>query len=398
MALSTYTRRINILTAVLIAAVISVAFFIPVFSAEEDKTDFPHKEANAIVQGVSSFVHYAIVKGPDFTNPYAAYSAMYRFISESDSNLIRTNERGESYFDSSASLSEETQANMEKLIAELQEMPAQQRDGVLAVLMASDPESLTASNELVFLNKSTIDVPLLSSVFSGVIDVTEAIAIVIAFSLALANFISQVANRGTDPIETAFKFMLEFCIVAMIILNINKIFVLLMEVARYITGKVNFIGDGSVMTSTDLLMGVAGVKEPDELDGFLGYWLNCTMKLLLPYIISLIGVLVAKLLLIQTCLELAIRKAIAPLAVAQIYKEGMRSPGARSIKKYVAANLKFAIFIFASVAGSALQAILASYFTGTGLSLAFELVLINIAVVTLMFKSGEYADTWVGLA
>ena len=101
-------------------------------------------------------------------------------------------------------------------------------------------------------------------------------------------------------------------------------------------------------------------------------------------------------------IELGVRKAFAPFAIIDIYSEGMRSPGMRYLKRYLATFLKIAVCLLVCYLGIELMGIsaednIASFDSlGDCLQYIFRIIAINFTVLGVMAKAGEYANDVVG--
>lgn len=201
----------------------------------------------------------------------------------------------------------------------------------------------------------------------------------------------QTIEKGQDVMESLFRFIFEISCTLMII---------------------NCIGDIIKWIDTDLsaVLIDAVLKNPDDMSAKFtaesllksltgketGDWkwrLATDIKLLIPYALSYIVKLAAKFAVIQLFFELGIRRAFAPMAVADIYQEGLRSPGFRYLKRYFAVYVKIAIcIVLARLTGT-----LINNLSGANASnYIFEVIAINFSCVGVMFKGGEYANDIVG--
>ena len=215
----------------------------------------------------------------------------------------------------------------------------------------------------------------------------------IVIAIALGRVFQNV-ERGLDPMECVFKALTEIGIAGMFIMYLDKIMAALATIGTTIIGYASSLGGASdpSMAAEELLIAISG----DSTGGF--FWQIKTMGMLLfPWVCSLLITVVAKFAIYQILFEIGIRKTFAPLAVADIYNEGLRSPGVRYLKRYLAVFIKMAI--------CALTCFICNSITAAGggpstamewLSYLFDIIAINFTCVGFMFKTGEYANDIVG--
>lgn len=204
--------------------------------------------------------------------------------------------------------------------------------------------------------------------------------------------IFQAMERGQDPVESTFKMLLELTIACLIMLHcqdiINWVLNLGHAVAENIHNLLTGNSEDAAKQVKELLENVSGSDH-----GGIKWWIKAWAALLLPYILSLLLSLVAQFIVYSTILEIAIRKLFAPLAVADTYQDGMRSPGMRYFKKLFATILKLsAIMLIGYIAGMIISA------TGLqGASMAWGIIVINLTAIGIMFKCGEFINDAVGV-
>ena len=252
----------------------------------------------------------------------------------------------------------------------------------------SDIQGLKSSGDVsVFdaMNKITDD--LLSTAGYAIIIIGGIWCIIVTVSR-----IFQALDRGQDPVESTFKMLAELCIAILIMLHCQDLINFVVELGRVVAQNIYDLTVGSTTSGekavSDLLKAVAGADH-----GGIKWWIKAWAALLLPYILSLLLSLVSQFIVYSTILEIAIRKLFAPLAVADTYQDGMRSPGMRYFKKLFATLLKLsAIMLIGFVAG---QIISASSLGG--INMAWGIIVINLTAVGVMFKSGEFINDAVGV-
>ena len=96
----------------------------------------------------------------------------------------------------------------------------------------------------------------------------------------------------------------------------------------------------------------------------LSYIMNC----LIPWLLSMIGSVVIQIVLISRVLEIVVLTVFAPLAIADIYREGTSSSGVQYMKRMLALGLQVAVIL---VINAATQAIILEVIGGnSGLTMS----------------------------
>ncbi len=171
---------------------------------------------------------------------------------------------------------------------------------------------------------------------------------------------------------------------------------------NYTTNSANAITDHPVqlLSITDY-HGWFGIE--DFLETFL--------KLVLPWLAMVIGKGVALLMCYSLLIEIGVRRALTPLAVADIYGEGFRSTGARWLKKYAACFVRIGIAVMVCALGIVVMGLLAHQTFGAGstdkdadsqlmsgmLEYLIKVVVVNFTVISVIGKTGEYANEALGV-
>lgn len=210
----------------------------------------------------------------------------------------------------------------------------------------------------------------------------------------------QMLEKEHDPQESLYKMASELFIVAAIIMNIDLILQAIVELGLWIVNVAISLGDldGEIkgVITLEMLSGASS--------GNLLWWLQCVTTLFVPWIMTSLLQIVAQFTAFSLLIELGIRKAFAPIACCDIYSEGLRSPGVRYLKRFLATFIKIAICILVCYIGQTLigaslvdnineyQALNMDIF-----QYLFRVIAINFTVIGVMNKTGEYANDIVGV-
>lgn len=237
---------------------------------------------------------------------------------------------------------------------------------------------------------------------TGVASTAYAALKVLGGSVALAIAISHIfqnIEKGQDQVEAVFKTLVELIITGLFINNIGNLMGILAGVGTEIIGyfSSSFTDD---IVGEEYIDSFLQVLSPGR-DGGFTWFIECFSKLIFPWLLSWLCDIAAKFVIIQLCVEIAIRRMFAPLAITDIYQEGIRSPGARYMKKFLAAFIKLAIATFIGLLIPDITASIAGGLTLTDVDGAFDfvftIVAINFATIGIILKAGEYANDIVGV-
>ncbi len=250
-------------------------------------------------------------------------------------------------------------------------------------------------------------------------NILKSIAIFWVMSIAIMRCIHNI-DQGKDPFTCVIKILLEIGFAGIIILYSDVIASLFVQLGAELVNdaiasgfkpdaveiKIN-LGDNSVVNAFEKICETyVGSKAGQYV--FNGMMLNVTS---FDALLSGISQILAKFLVYQVLIEVGIRRIFCPLAVAEIYGEGLRSPGVRYIKKFVACFIKLIIaiasgWVAASVASSIVQGVLNMDFTSAGNPFQkiahiegsiMQLHAINFCIIGMIFKGGQLADEIVGI-
>lgn len=213
--------------------------------------------------------------------------------------------------------------------------------------------------------------------------------------LALSRMLTNI-EREEDKMQCIFKAMLEIGIAGMLIMYLGELMNGIMLIGTAINDNVSGLlpsGDSaSVEAAKQLLRTMTGKDH-----GSFAWEIYAFAMLAFPWICSLLLSVAAKFMMYQLYFEIGIRRAFAPIAVADIYQEGLRSPGARYFKRFFAVYIKIAMCYMAAWLCQSLSGAAGSYAdTGGAIKYIFEIIAINFTCIGVMMKAGEMANDVVG--
>lgn len=210
-------------------------------------------------------------------------------------------------------------------------------------------------------------------------------------------------NKGIDPVQAVYQLLIELAISLLFISYAGKILDTVTDLGKVVLSSFaqGIEETKSALSYEDLLDAVSGSsrwRESEEKGGCL-WAIKVHAILMFPYVMSLLVGIASKLIAISILLELAIRKLLAPLAVADVYQEGLNSPGVVYFKKYFATYLKGAISIIVCFLIKKLMGALPAPAGGFGsmLGYVFSILAIQFAGIMTMFVGGKTANDIVGV-
>lgn len=232
--------------------------------------------------------------------------------------------------------------------------------------------------------------------FAGAYNVLKIIALTWALIIATVRLFQNIED-GKDPVESTFKVLIEILVVGLILINVDAIVDIVIKIG-------NIIVEAFTVTAYNVPNGVT----PEEMLDIVfkatsGGWtwrIEAYGILILPYACTAIIKVVAQFLIIQIVLEIGIRKIFLPLAIAEIYQEGLRSPGVRYLKRLISVFIKLAVCIAVTMVLQTVTATLISGQLQPGekhvMDYLMSCVLVNFTAVGLMFKGSEIANDVLG--
>ncbi len=213
-------------------------------------------------------------------------------------------------------------------------------------------------------------------------------------AIAMSRLITNI-DKGQDEMESVWKCLIEIGITLIFLMELDNIVSAIALAGHEI---INWAGGatGNAAVSDDIARQLVKSVGKGQDSGDWIWELSVRVNLAIPYFLTFLVKIVARFILYQLIIEIAIRKAFMPFAVADIYQDGLRSPGARYLKKFAACFLKLAMSI--AVAGM-IGPLIGGVFSGGGNWPEKEItaIVLNFTAVGFMFKTGEFANDVMGV-
>ena len=217
---------------------------------------------------------------------------------------------------------------------------------------------------------------------------------------ALSNMFGAL-EKGSDPQESIYRCMIQIFANALLIVNSDLIMSILIDVGQWLVGLAISIPETSTPAIT--LENITGSN-----DGGFGWWVQSVAILFLPYFFSIGMVIQAYIMCWSLIIELGVRRALAPWAFADIYRNGLRSSGMRYLKKYLAVFVKIMVSILICYLGTVLSGLaVESFLAGDEVQVTtlkdvflyiFVVIAANKTTLEAMKHTSEYAhDLIVGV-
>lgn len=202
--------------------------------------------------------------------------------------------------------------------------------------------------------------------------------------------LEESLSRGRGDVESLSESVIALCICMLVILYFNDVLKIVNGIGQLILkAMATKVGDNPSNLKDDTFSHASGTMEA----------IGLAIKIFLPYLLAKVEVIAVKMVAFSIIIELGIRRIFFPLAIVDIYGEGMRSPGMRYIKKYLACWLRMAICIAVAYLGT--QLIATATADAPTLGAAGDTFINNIAIayttIAVMLKGSDIANDIVGV-
>lgn len=238
--------------------------------------------------------------------------------------------------------------------------------------------------------------------FSGFIDGGAKLAYTsltsVALSLIVMYFLFSITDKvaqGQMTIEIFVPEFIKLLAAAFLVLEGYNFFKLLISLGESITKKV-----GNSFTNDPTTNNLRYMVETNADDSAI-VQVSVLAVLIIPTIFGLLARLSIYVVCIGRALEIIVRLALSPIAVADVFGNGLNSGGFRYIKKFLAVTLQGAVIVVIIHIMGTLNATLAiPPDNDTSVSALFgnlmKVVFVNLAGVSLIIKSQSIVNDVVG--
>lgn len=210
-----------------------------------------------------------------------------------------------------------------------------------------------------------------------------------ACTIAFTHMIEGMA-REEDKLQAIFKAFFEITVTLIILLNLGDVMIIVVGITESLIsdlGNLLKVGGSQEITTTaqDLVDNAFKIDKASAITIAFG-----VVKMFFPWVLVQGLGLMARFIILELIIELGIRRIFCPIAVADIYKDGLRSPGFRYIKKLIACYFRFIIIpVIAIITTSASTSVMENK------SGVFAFIALNFAGLSSIKKAESYAnDIW----
>lgn len=186
------------------------------------------------------------------------------------------------------------------------------------------------------------------SVFSSLVTTIKTLAICITMLLYFMDLFGKVTEKNFS-IEQFFKATLRCVTTYIFISNSIEIVGYLMDAGSSLSSSIASYGGYNFFTTNHKVMFINSFNS-FSIAEILSYIMNC----LIPWLLSMIGSVVIQIVLISRVLEIVVLTVFAPLAIADIYREGTSSSGVQYMKRMLALGLQVAVILVINAATQAI--------------------------------------------
>jgi hypothetical protein len=217
-------------------------------------------------------------------------------------------------------------------------------------------------------------------------------ALPVGLALVVTFFFLELIDSATKDnftVEHFARSLIKLVITTIVIENCVDIFNTMMSIGYSLTQE--FIGAGSPKDS-GLLVNAKDLVNNKLGGGGLFSNMGLMIKLFIPWVFSLlvqVGVIFA---CVGRALDLLIKCAFAPIGMADMFTEGLRSSGVRYLRNFLASCLSAVVMIAAIILGCSISEVaLDNNFAMSDIMSVFTVVVFQAATLSLVMKAQSIA-------
>lgn len=217
------------------------------------------------------------------------------------------------------------------------------------------------------------------------------------FVVAFVKFFQEM-ERGRDQWDVLGNLLLNIGVTGAFIINMDyfmNIAVKLGDIFVQITiDKMNITLDAEAQAENVDTFLISLTGKSSGWDPIA--WIKAFASMVFPWLVSWAIEIVLQATVLQTIIEIAIRRAFAPIAMIDIFSEGWRSPGFAWLKKIVSTFLKIAVILVALVIVQKIQSGLTSGNPDTEamnpFAYAGRMLIVDFTGFALVHSAGQYIE------
>lgn len=242
--------------------------------------------------------------------------------------------------------------------------------------------------------KEATDSIIFDSGYKAFREAIKAIATIVFCARIMAMILQKVID-GQDPMEQWLLGFVKIGLGSAVIIYSDKIVSLVCYVGMFLGQQLSSKGlDSSTNTNAafELYKTMVGDPDPNFFEA-----IGPILQLLIPYALSFLISIATNFVILQTMIEIGLRRIFVPWPIADLYQEGLRSPGARYIKKLLASIVKLSVMYLVVLLAGSISSFLMDGGALSGAEHVGMLVLVNVTTLGMMFKTGEIVNDVIGV-
>ena len=226
----------------------------------------------------------------------------------------------------------------------------------------------------------------------GKYDTLKPLGILLAMTYIFLSLLEE-ANKDSVTMETVMKALIKVFLAALFMtsgMDILKAALDLVAAVYYsLEPPDDFLGSGTTNCNYETLLDFSGLTELLTPIGII-------LGQFFAYIVTLVGAVVARLVIWARILDVLVRTMFAPIGMADLAQEGMQGSGFKYLKAYAASALTGAALVGCMYAFRALNYVATSICVNGGDAAMASLIMAYTLIGT-MFNAKSIADDIVGL-
>lgn len=228
--------------------------------------------------------------------------------------------------------------------------------------------------------------------FTSIYDVLSTTGILLALLWVLLDLLEKAQFDNLTP-EILVRFFIKFIIAMMLIQNAPDLMTKIIDIGNYLMQQV--VSGATGGSATGLNPNMLDVADEISKASFLKC-IGRLLELIVPFIFTIIGIVLMYVLIFGRILELGVRFMFTPIGIADVFTHGISSPGMRYIKKFGAVALQGAVMVAILIAGTRLAQEVNAGGVIEGLDF-FVQIIVLLSMLGAMMKSQQVANDIMGV-
>ncbi len=197
--------------------------------------------------------------------------------------------------------------------------------------------------------------------------------------------------------EQFFKKLIIFAIALFIMMNGTTLFEGIIRVFDTMLIESDFANTAAATGSSAMAKAHSEISQINNVMGLVWKLLEDGLTSLIPILAQAVAIIIVIFVSITRVIEIIVRYAFAPIALAPIAGEGLRSSSIRYLKKFAACCLHGVVIIFILALTGSLHSLLNSVLSSRVFKGFLGNIIIPIMVIAGVFKAGKLSDDIMGV-